>query len=113
MHGDEPLPNFEGIFSVSVFRLVPNHVEVSIANDRQDVIERGFDSGTSAKGARERFGGALGISLDRQTHFRECRLKFSLPQQEIPVSPRNLGGKRISSWRADRRHAPQLSCRPI
>src|SRR5947208_16661220 len=96
MHGDEPLPNFEGIFSVSVFRLVPNHLEVSIANGRQDVIERGFDSGTSAKGARERIGDALGISLDSQMHFRECRLKFSLPQQEIHISTKNISRKQIN-----------------
>src|SRR5437773_11135606 len=95
MHGDEPLPNFEGIFSVSVFRLVPNHVEVSIASDRQDVIERGFDSGTSAKGARERFGGELGISLERETPYRECRRRFSLLPQVIIAWLRNLGGKPI------------------
>src|SRR5256714_1042395 len=28
-------------------------------------------------------------------HFGESRLKFPLPQQEIAVSPRDLGGKRV------------------
>ena len=48
------------------------------------------------QGAREGFRSAPGISLDGKTHFRECRLKLFLPQQEISVAPRNLGRKRIN-----------------
>src|SRR6266403_4455322 len=96
MQRDEPVPCLEGIFGVSVFRLLPNYIEVSIADGRQDATECGLEIGTGAQGAREGFRSALGISFDGKTHFRECLLKLSLPQQEISVAPRDLGGKRIN-----------------
>ncbi len=48
MKGGEPVPYFEGIPGVSVRRLVPNHIEVSLANGRQDAVEGGFDAGSGA-----------------------------------------------------------------
>src|SRR5205814_6590067 len=62
----------------------------------QDTIQRDLEAGTGVQGAREGFRSPLGISFHGKTHFRECRLKFFLPQQEIPVAPRNLGRKGIN-----------------
>src|SRR5712664_1531302 len=95
MKGSEPVPNLEGIPGVSVCRLVPNHIEISPANGRQDVIEGGFDVGAGTQAAGEGLRSALGVSFDGETQFSESRLKLPLPQQEIAVPPRNLGGKRV------------------
>ena len=95
MNGDEPVPNFEGIPGVSVRRLIPNHIEVSLANGWQDAIEGGFDAGIGTQGAGEGFRGALGVGFDGMAHFGESGIKFPLPQQEIAVSPGDFGGKRV------------------
>src|SRR6267143_3417075 len=93
MKRGEPIPYFEGIPGVSVSRLVPNHIEVSLANGWQDTIEGGFDAGSGTQGAGEGFRGALGVGFDGKAHFGEGGLKFPLPQQEIAVSPGPLGGR--------------------
>src|SRR6266850_19734 len=92
----EPIPYFVGIPGVSVSRLVPNHIEVSLANGWQDTIEGGFDAGSGTQGAGEGFRGALGVGFDGKAHFGEGGFKFPLPQQEIAVSPGHLGGKGVN-----------------
>src|SRR6267143_4187683 len=96
MKRGEPIPYFEGIPGVSVSRLVPNHIEVSLANGWQDAIDGGFYVGADAEGARERFGSALRVNFDGTAHFGEGRLELPLPQQEIAVSPGHLGGKGVN-----------------
>src|SRR6267378_6418848 len=96
MKRGEPIPYFEGIPGVSVSRLVPNHIEVSLANGWQDAIEGGFDAGSGTQGAGKGFRGALRVSFDGMAHFGEGGLKFPLPQQEIAVSPGHLGGKGVN-----------------
>src|SRR6266403_708185 len=98
MKRGEPIPYFEGIPRVSVSRLVPNHIEVSLADGWQDAIEGGFYVGADAEGARERFGSALRVNFDGTAHFGEGRLELPLPQQEIAVSPGHLGGKGVSHF---------------
>src|SRR6267143_393559 len=88
MKRGEPIPYFEGIPGVSVSRLVPNHIEVSLANGWQDTIEGGFDAGSGTQGA--------GVGFRGKAHFDEGGLKFPLPQQEIAVSPGPLGGKGVN-----------------
>src|SRR5260370_2579879 len=100
MKGSEPVPHLEGIFGVTVRRLVANHIEVSIANGRQDAIKDSLDVGTGAQGARECFRTALGVSCYGQTYFDGGGLTLSLTQKKIAVSPRDLGGKRIDLFAA-------------
>src|SRR5260370_41734750 len=93
MKGSEPVPHLESIVGVPVRRLVPNHIEVSIANGWQDAIKDSLDVEASAQGARECFRTALGISCHGQAHFDGGGVTLSLTQKKIAVSPGELGGK--------------------
>src|SRR5713226_10029311 len=96
MKGSKPVPHFESMLGVSVCRLVPNHIQVSFANGRQDPIKGSLDVGTGTQGAREGFCTALGVSYNGKAHFGKSRLKLALSQKKIAVSPRGLSGKWIN-----------------
>src|SRR6266481_4710968 len=102
MKGSEPVPHLESIVGVLVRRLVPNHIEVSIANGWQDAIKDSLDVEASAQGARECFRAALGVSCYGQAHFDGGGLTLCLTQKKIAVSPRDLGGKRIDLFGAQK-----------
>src|SRR5271169_4575049 len=96
MKGGEPVPYLERIFGVSVCRLVPNHVEIGLGNGWQDAIKGSFDVGTGPHRARNGFRSTFRVRLHGQTHFVERRVKLSLSQQKIAVSPGDFGGERIN-----------------
>src|SRR5258706_8757214 len=102
MKGSEPVPHLESIVGVLVRYLVPNHIEVSIANGWQDAIKDSLDVEPSAQGARECFRAALGVSCYGQAHFDGGGITLFLTQKKIAVSPRDLGGKRIDLFGAQK-----------
>src|SRR5258708_13564593 len=102
MKGSEPVPHFESIVVVPVRRLVPNHIKVSVANGWQDAIKDRLDVEAGAQGARECFRGALGFSRYGQAHFDGGGLRLSLTPMKISLSPRDLGGKRIDLFCAQK-----------
>src|SRR6266436_5926236 len=102
MKGSEPVPRLESIVGVLVRGLVPNHIEVSIANGRQDAIKDRLDVEASAQGARECFRAALGVSCYGQAHFYGGGITLSLTQKKVAVSPRDLGGKRVDLFGAQK-----------
>src|SRR5438876_9445214 len=71
MNGDEPVPYFESILGVSVCRLIPNHIDVGLANGWQKAIEGEFDARTGTQEAGKGFCSPLGVSFDGMSHFGE------------------------------------------
>ncbi|PYU67709.1 MAG: hypothetical protein DMG52_33425 [Acidobacteria bacterium] len=83
MNGDEPVPYFESILGVSVCRLIPNHIDVSLFNGGQEAVKSKFDARTGTQEAGEGFCSPLGVSFDGMAHFGESRLKFPLIQPNV------------------------------
>ena len=86
MNGDEPVPYFESIVGVSVCRLIPNHIDVGLANGWQKAIEGEFDARTGTQEAGKGFCSPLGVSFDGMALWRPWKLN--------PAWKTNRGG----SW---------------